>query len=220
MTTPASTTVPLVIAGGDLGQIKLGNQVLPGAYQRMTVSRAVRMEEKKAPGKSGSSKQPRGFEDAEIELVITCHADEAKGKEASDQAATIISLFQLQDRMVRPFVYEVTNAILDLWKIREVVFKGLSSADDNQSDLIVLTLQFTEHRPVMLRREKRRAKTSEGSADPGGAILTDTQGQAYSVPTGEVFNFMSEQFVKRDVTKFLSNASSAVDDDNPFVERS
>lgn len=203
----------------DIGEVKLGDTVLPGIYQSLEVSRAVRMDEAKVPGRSGATKQPMGFEDAEITLALVLASDLAGSARAKLQ--TIAGLFQAQDKLARPYVYTVAHPLLAAWGIRHVVFQQLKSRDDNLTDLIYASLRFVEHVPVTVKKERRRKPqvlqtTVSSEAVPQGLTLyeaSDVLGvNPYSVPFAEVGDFM---LLGTGTSKNIEAAGmqAAVDDD-------
>ena len=181
----------LDIQAAVIGQVKLGDVVLPGVMQKLHVHRAVRLDEAKVKGKSGSSKHPVGWEDAEVELSIELVTD--GDKDAWAQLAILAGLFQGQDKHAKPNLYAITSTHLAAWRIRTVVFSNLTSEDDSTSDLVHVTLQFKEHRPVTLRGEGRRKKTlTIGTKAAGGAILFDEYGQGFSIPSNQVATVLDQ----------------------------
>lgn len=197
------TETPIVITK-DVGAVKVGDTVLPGLFQRMEVHRALAMDEAAVPGRSGKSKQPLGFEDADVELSVLCQEDEASTAEA--KLRTIVSLFQTQDKLARPFVYEITHRLLAVWGIRKVLFHDLRTEEDNESDNLIAVLSFREHEPVTLKAEKRRPKPVVAAA-AGGVTVFDAFGQGYSVP-GSVNVFQED--VTQDSRGVLSQVAARV----------
>lgn len=189
-----------IVISENIGEVKLGDTILPGIYQSLEVSRAVRMDERQVPGRSGASKQPLGYEDAEITLELVLSND--AGSPAREKLRQITALFQGQDAMARPFVYTIAHPLLADWGIRHVVFASLKTRDDNLYDLIYCSLRFVEHVPVTVQRERRRkpqildiAGTHGSSgAVPKGLTLheeSDVLGvNPYSVPFENVGDFM------------------------------
>lgn len=171
----------------DLGLVKLGDTILPGEYQKMTVRRALRMPESSSPGRSGSTKQPQGWEDAEISLELLLAEDDdstVRGK-----METIAGLMLAADETGRPRLYTITHWLLAAYKVRQVAFVDVEGGDDNQSDLATVTLKFVEHKPPTRKIEARRARaTTTGTTVDGrpavvgdGQVTTDWLGQGISL---------------------------------------
>jgi hypothetical protein len=184
----------------DPGEVKLGDTILPGTYQSMQVKRALRMDEQEVPGRSGASKQPLGFSDAEISLTLALHTDYGIDGQpvwtAQEKKAEIVALFQQQDTLARPFVYPIASEDLNPWGIVQVVFRELVTVDDNQSDLIVVSLNFVEFKPVELVQAEDRRPTPELTdgawitAEGQGATFINEFGDATTVQ-GDVDSWMA-----------------------------
>jgi len=155
----------VLLKADSVGEVMLGGIVLSGTYQSMRIRRSVRLDEARIPGRSGASKRPQGFSDVEVDLVLACAGDGENTSE--DKAASIIALFQSQDSLARPFVYEITHRLLNqAWGVRDVIFQDCDSADDNTSDIVWLTLKFVEYKPIALRRGEARKNKVVVSSDP------------------------------------------------------
>lgn len=209
-----------IVITENIGEVKVGDTILPGIYQSLEVSRAVRLDEKKVPGRSGTSKQPQGFEDAEItlELVLTNDHDSP----AREKLRSIAGLFQGQDKLARPFVYTIAHPVLADWGIRHVVFQSLKTRDDNLYDLIYCSLRFVEHVPVTVKKERRRkpqvleTPVATGTV-PQGLTLheeSDVLGvNLYSVPFENVGDFIRFGTGTPPKTAEAARVRAGVDDD-------
>jgi hypothetical protein len=163
-----------------IGEVKLGDTVLPGLYQSLRVRREVHLEEKKVPGRSGKTKQPLGFGDAEISLRLAWVTDDI-GTALQKMTATV-AVFQAQDQQARPHVYTVAHPLLAAWGIRTVVFSTLTVEDDNTTDTITGSLELVEHHPVTLQAERRRPRPAAASIEAAaGGTYYDMFGEGYSV---------------------------------------
>lgn len=174
----------------DIGLVKLGDTVLPGEYQKMNVHRALRMPEASSSGRSGSTKVPQGWEDAEISLeLVLCETDE---RTVRDQVQEIAGLFMWQDEKARPQLYRITHWLTAAWGVHQVVFVDVDGGDDNQSDTVSLTLRFKEFKPPPRKVEARRKRpesTTAGTTVDGlpaaatgnGQVTTDWLGHGVTV---------------------------------------
>lgn len=176
------STVQLAVEDGTL---KLGDTIVPGIYQGLEVSGAVALDEQSVPGRSGSSKQPLGFEDAEVTLRVVLVDDDTSS--SADKLAVLVGLFKGQDKSAKPFVYRLVCPTLEVWKIDQVVFKTLRSAESSDNDLLEQALVFVEHRPVTLKAEKRRSQLVPTAAAAGytaGGQVTQMLGD-FAAPSAE-----------------------------------
>lgn len=217
-------TTPILI---DDGQVKVGDIVLPGIYQDLEIRKAVALDEQSVPGRSGSSKQPLGFEDGEVTLLLLL-VDDDDGDRANKLRA-IVDVFQAQDSQARPLVYSVASPMLEAWRISQVVFRELRSHESSEWDGLEAECVFVEHRPVTQKKE-RAAQAVE--AQLVGATYVDEFGEGTTV-MGEVDDYLApyaaEQqdllqsveggwlsgLTRQDKTDAAASLSPAVDDDMP-----
>jgi hypothetical protein len=172
-----------VILDADIGLVKLGDTILPGEYQKMSVRRALRMPESTSSGRSGATKQPKGWEDAEISLeLVLCSDDESTVRDKMD---IISGLMLAADDQGRPRLYTITHWLLAAWKVRQVAFVDVESGDDNQSDTAGVTLKFVESAPptrkVEARRRRPGATVAANSAASSGQTQQEWLGQGISL---------------------------------------
>lgn len=182
----------------DIGQVKLGDTILPGIYQALEVTREVRFAEQSVPGASGASRQPLGYEDARITLDLVL-APMGNGTSPRQQLQVLAALHQAQDGKGRPRVHTIAHPLLAAWGIRQVVFTSLRAHDDSYNDLIACTLELKEHVPRTTKKEARRrspaAAVPGGTAVPDGAILFAPDdvflSRPYSVQTADSWDFLT-----------------------------
>lgn len=135
----------------DVGRMKLDGRLLPGVPERLEVQGEVRVDREQIAGQSGSAKQPLGFEDAEITLVLRLPTDDQST--CYDKIAELASIFRSVDSMARPHVFRIVNKHVAAWGIGDVVFAGLKTAEDNEDDSARAELRFVEFRPVLVKKE-------------------------------------------------------------------
>ena len=150
-----------MIITDDFGQVKLDGQLLPGIFQGVEVSGALRVDEQEVPGRSGRPKQPLGFDCATITLRLKLPTDE--NYTCYDRLAALCRLFRAVDDKARPYVRRIVNKHCQAWGITQVVFKELRTTEDNIYDYILADLVFTEWQPVVVRKEE--AAVTAGMAD-------------------------------------------------------
>jgi hypothetical protein len=150
----------------ELGQIKLGNTMLPGIYAGCTIDGSVKLDEIDVPGQSGKSTQPKGFEDATISIRLNLINDD--NSSAYDKAKIIINIFRAMDKNAKPYVYRIVNPMTNMWGIKEVIFKDLSTRDSNYDDMILADISLREYKPVVVKKEAaapKPAKTTTNKKD-------------------------------------------------------
>ena len=147
------------------GEVRLGSKLVPGILKSLNVRGAVVFDEAERDGLSGKTKTPKGWDDSAITLTVELLTDDTT---CYDKLASLDALFRGHDNGANPRVLDVANAHVSARGVEGVVFAGLDSAETDQDDVILATLRFTEHRPPIIRAEKRISKTvSTGSTEPG-----------------------------------------------------
>lgn len=174
------TTQTVSLNADEIGQVKLGDKILPGVYQRMEIRGRLRMDKSRVKGRSGTTRLPEGWEDAQVSLeLLLCDGEEGT---VADQVRQIVGLFQATDKTARPFVYTIAHWQLAAWGIRQVIFSELRAGDDSQTDLVPVTLTFEEWKPPPRKVESRRRVSEVASPnDPVGQTGTDLFGQGVTL---------------------------------------
>lgn len=148
-----------LVITNELGNVKLGDKLLPGIYEGCEIRGAVKMDDIDVPGQSGKSTQPKGFEDATISLRIRLQNDE--NSSPYDKAKILVDIFQKTDGNAKPFIYRIVNHLTDIWKIKEVIFKELVISDANYSDSLRADIQLRQYKPVMVKKETKVNPTKQ-----------------------------------------------------------
>jgi hypothetical protein len=155
----------------DDGVIKLNGTAIPGIFVSMTVNAGVRFDRAEKDHMSGKNKLPLGWEDADIKvsLDLICEYVEEYGQEVEStcymKLSVIDDLFKNSEKKkADPKIYDIASSHLDARGIKRVVFSGLESIEDDQSDVIRVTLAFSEHLPVVAKREKQVNATKTPAA--------------------------------------------------------
>lgn len=158
------------------GEVRLGGGIVPGVLVSKAVSAAVRFDQAEHDGLSGKAKVPLGWEDADITLVVDLLSDDTG--DCYDKLAEINRTFKGADNGANPKVYTVTNRHARARGIDQVVFSGLDSEEDDQSDVIRATLKFVEHRPPIVRREQQVSVSKQASGAAPTVAATPPSDQA------------------------------------------
>jgi hypothetical protein len=147
----------------DDGIVQLGNDRLPGVFISMTVNAGVKFDRAERDHMSGKNKIPLGWEDSDVRLTLDLLCDD--GSDCYAKLKVINLLFKGADKKASPQIYIVTNRHLRARGIDKVVFSGLETDEDDQSDVIRAVLTFSEHLPAVVKREKQvtAAKTKSGA---------------------------------------------------------
>ena len=147
------------------GEVRLGSKLVPGILKSLRVRGSVVFDEAEADGMSGKTKTPKGWDDCAISLSVELLTDDTT---CYDKLTQLDALFRGYDNGANPRVLDVANPHVTARGIERVVFAGLDSSETDQDDVVMASLRFTEHRPHIIRAEKRvgRASTT-ATADPG-----------------------------------------------------
>lgn len=179
------STQTVSLSTDEIGQVKLGDRILPGVYQRMEIRGRLRMDKSRVKGRSGTTRLPEGWEDAQVSLeLVLCDGEEGT---VADQVRQLVKMFQATDtKTARPFVYTIANWQLAAWGIRQVIFSELRSGDDDQTDLVPVTLTFEEWKPPPRKVESRRQVVQQppdvaSGQDSVGQSGTDILGQGVTL---------------------------------------
>ena len=139
------------------GILRLGGEALPGLLQSLSIDGAVRYDEQKVDGASGKSKTPQGWEDQTVSATLVLLTDETS--DCYEKLAQLSPFFRKPDDKANPQIYALVNRHAQSRAIRQIIFDRLQSSETSSSDVIQVTLGFTEHRPPIVRTEAAVAKT-------------------------------------------------------------
>ena len=139
------------------GILRLGGEELPGLLQSLTIDGKVRYDEQQVDGASGKSKTPQGWEDQTVKAALALLTDD--DSDCYEKLAKLAPFFRQPDDKANPRIYTLANRHSQTRGIRQVVFDSFSSIESNASDVIQVSLGFTEHRPPIVRQEQAQAKT-------------------------------------------------------------
>ncbi len=135
------------------GEVRINNDLIPGMFVSVRVNAGVRFDQAHHDHMSGKKKIPQGWEDADVQIVLDMLCDETGT--CYDKLTAINGIFKAADKGANPRILQVTNRHLRARGVTKVVFSGLESLEDDQVDIIRVVLTFTEHLPVVVKREKQ-----------------------------------------------------------------
>jgi hypothetical protein len=129
-------------------QIKIGDLILPGFFQKMEVDAEVKIDEVDVKGKSVKPKQATGYEDGKIKLYLILQGDQQTT--IYDKLLSIQNIFKQPDQQV-PLVYNVFNEHLNVRGIDKIIFKKLTSKETNKIDTLEVICEFWEYIPITIQ---------------------------------------------------------------------
>ncbi len=153
----------------DFGQVKLGGQLLPGVIQQIEINGGVRVDIEEVPGQSGSSKQPQGYEDAEITIRIVLPTDEQS--DCYGKVAELERSFKKVDSQAKPFVFCIVNKHAAARGINQVIYRGLRTTEGNADDTITAEIALVEFKPVVVKTEQIAAKKVTTASPANGQYV-------------------------------------------------
>ncbi|MBN2536376.1 MAG: hypothetical protein JXB88_26065 [Spirochaetales bacterium] len=130
------------------GQVKIGNPpiVLPGILSSISINGELLIDNVSVEGKSGSSKQVHGWNDATLNISLLLIDNEKAKKTRFNYLADIVGHFKkIKDGM--PVVYNLQHPMAKAWNIKQLLFSSLQTTEEYNR--ITITLEFVEHEPVV-----------------------------------------------------------------------
>lgn len=144
-----STPAPIVTA--DDGRLALDDLELPGIVERIEVTGELRTDSIRVASRSGATKLPRGWADAQLTVSVRLPTDTTS---CYDKLAAFERAFKRSGDDARPLIYSLVNRHAQARGVTRVLFSELTSSDSNVDDTIVAQLAFVEWRPGVVRRER------------------------------------------------------------------
>jgi hypothetical protein len=134
----------------NIGQVKVGDTLLPGVFESLEITGRVKMDQVEIQGKETNVTQAVGYDPATVRLTINLLPRE-EGGECDDQIAVIQRAFRQSKDQERPGVYRLVNKHVQARGVDEVIFSGLKTFEDNRSDKVLVICEFTEHVPIKVK---------------------------------------------------------------------
>jgi len=137
---------------------------LPVPPRRMRIKQSLKIDEIEIKGRSGKIKQPIGYKDAQITIVLEICNKEEGGiviETARERLEQVQRLFRSSREAIQE-PQEIVSTLTDACSIRQVLIKEIE-VHDNELDFISCTLQLTEFESI---ENQLKAQTQElASAD-------------------------------------------------------
>lgn len=149
------------------GEVVLSGKRIDGILKSLSVTGAVRFDESKQDGASGTVKVPMGWNDADITITLDLLTDD--GGTCYDRLSRLSAVFKGYDNKSNPKIYDVRNTHLLSRGVNQVVFSGLDSDESDAEDVITVRLTFVEHHPPIRKVEERQAAKAGKSGGSSGA---------------------------------------------------
>lgn len=150
----------------DESTVKVGGVVLPGLFKSIEVKTATQMEEANMEGKSSKPKQATGYEDAKINLELSL--EDSPEQTALEKLKVIQNLFR-KPGQGKPTVYEIVSEHTAARGIRQVIFKDISTKEQNKKSEISVSIEFWEYIAITITASKTSGTTSSKSNSSGSS---------------------------------------------------
>mgnify|MGYP001055909308 CR=1 FL=1 len=145
------------------GQVKIGNppELLPGILSSISINGDLIIDNASIEGRSGSSKQVHGWNDAAVSISLVLIDDTKTSR--FDLLATIVSLFKKDEDGI-PVVYTLLHPMAKAWNIKQLLFSSLKTAENKERRQIITSLEFQEHDPITGLSQERKDTLPETAA--------------------------------------------------------
>lgn len=150
----------------EFGNVRLDNTDLPGVFTSLTISQEIKIEENEIKGRSGKSKQVIGYDDATVNLELILLSDDEST--CYDKLNIIQRVFRNTDSAALPKVFKVINKHINARKIRDVLFRSLTTSEGS-GDTLSVSIQLEEYLPIIPVRKEARAATPTGLKSGGAS---------------------------------------------------
>jgi len=166
--------------------VYLGGVILPVPPRSMKIKQSMKIDEIDIPGRSGRVKQPIGYEDAEISLMLEIPATYENGRikeKAPDRFKTIQNLFR-SSKDAKPKAVDIASTLTESCGINQVLIKSVEISDSTM-DLVSVSLTLSEYESIEVQLEsqaqeleaKAEAEEKGEEAIAGDEMLNETLGR-------------------------------------------
>ncbi len=153
----------------DDSTVKVGGIILPGLFKSMEIKGDALIEEQEVQGRSTKPKQAAGYEDAKINLELVLYDGPVLTKL---QKLTIIqNLFKKQGQK-KPIIYEIVNEHTAARGITQILFKNLTTKEQNKNDELTVMIEFWEYIPMTITATKAGSTSGTQGANAAAANLS------------------------------------------------
>ena len=162
----------------DDSTIKVSGTVLPGLIKSIEIKDDALIDEQEIEGSSVKAKQASGYEDAKVTIELLLEdSEKVTRKQKLDK---IQNLFK-KSGQEKPKVHEIINEHTAARRIKRVIFKSLSSKEENKREQLTVSLEFWSYNTIKITASKSNSDSSStnSSLDPAyQSYLTDNRGSA------------------------------------------
>lgn len=143
------------------GAVKVGDTLLPGDFQSLSVDGEVIIDDVEIEGKAKKAKQINGYEDSTVTLTLKLRNDESSTP--YDKLQQIQNVFKKSGQNT-PTVYDIYNRHLKVRGITKVIFSKLTSSENNENDTMDVSCEFEEYSPIDIQVVSSSSSSSGSSS--------------------------------------------------------
>lgn len=160
----------------DESTVKVGGVILPGLFKSIEVKTPAMVEEQDVEGKTAKPKQAVGYEDAKITLELTL--DDGPTQTKLQKLTVIQNLFR-KPGQTKPIVYDIVNEHTAARGVTKVIFKDLSTKEQNKKNEMSVSIEFWEYIPMTITATKTSSKSTSSSKTSSSSAKTASLNNDY-----------------------------------------
>lgn len=157
----------MILITSDLGEVKVGDQVLPGVFESLEITGSVKMDEVEIAGKKEKLSQAVGYTNAKVRLNLKIIPKD-EDDDCIETIAQLQRIFRSSPSLQVPGVYRIVNKHVLARGIDQVTFTDLRTYEDNRTSSFVVTAEFQEYNPVNVTISTSTESESGSSSDAAG----------------------------------------------------
>lgn len=162
------------IAIGNDGVLTMDGQALPCIVNSIGGRGKIVMDSSKVQGSSGKKKVFSGFEDWDLSIDATIYESDERRTARYDHLRTVNEMFKKLENGVS-VIYTLESRLAAALDIRRVLFASLDVTDGSDRDAIDISINFTEHDPVVALVQDQQAQEREGRDNAEGRQEVNTE---------------------------------------------
>lgn len=145
----------------DESTIKVGGVILPGLFKSIEVKTDALVEEQTVEGKTEKPKQATGYEDAKVNMELILYDGPILSK--IQKLQVIQNLFR-KSGQTKPIVYEIVNEHTSARGVTKVIFKNLTTKEQNKNDELSVTIEFWQYVAMTITAKKTSSSSASKTA--------------------------------------------------------
>ena len=145
----------------DESTIKIGGVILPGLFKSIEIKSDALIEEQTVEGRTEKPKQATGYEDAKINVELLIYDGPELTKLQKLEA--IQNLFK-KSGQAKPVVYEMVNEHTAVRGVTQVIFKNLTTKEQNKNDELSVMIELWEYVAMTITATETSSSASSAAS--------------------------------------------------------